>query len=215
MYDYTNVLKSILMNKKWVNNETTYIFTEIKNTEYYYDFNVDAKHETDITFLSCNLYDYVEKLIRSAFDVLDVDEAPIEINLKYFSPNQINSQTLNYGSYNISTKDKLKTLNKFNNIPIHGFIKKDENTDGYEIFKGISDDFNLLIDLAVKKIVFTFETKVKIKGYNSDKIERKNFINSEILNTQMSDFLIRTYEQKFLTPDNQDWALFSRAQIIL
>jgi hypothetical protein len=204
MINYTKILKSILMRNKWVNNETTYTFTSIEYSDSWYTFSVQVKHDRDVSFLFSNLYDYADKLVKSAFDILDIEEVAVDFNLLYFGPNQFNGEKIDYRGYYISEKDKLKTLKRFNEIPFLG-------STGDGLYNGKSNNFYLVIHRNVDAISFTFETEV-----NNDldkKIAEKRLM-TDMINNQMSGFLLNTYEQQFLTPNNDDWAFLTDVKII-
>ena len=211
MTDLSRILKQILARNKWTDRGTNYVFTQIVFDEGIYEFYVNATQSTDITFLALNIFGFCEKLILSAFDVLDIEDAAYDIKLNYSGPNNLDGKKLSYSMYHISDKDKQKTLNKFNGLPLMGATVKDGNVTPY---RGISSDFELDINSSVKSIDFTFYVDFDEEKYGITKNDAQNHIFVDMTNNYMSGFLISQYENKFMTVNDEDWAFLTSITLI-
>lgn len=210
MTDLSKVLKQILSRNKWTDRGTAYFFTQIILNEGIYEFYVNATQSDDISFLASNIYGFCEKLILSAFDVLDIEDAAYDIKLNYSGPNTLSGKKLWYSTYYINNIDKQKTLNKFNNIPIIGAMVINDNVVTY---KGDATDFSLEINPQLKAIDFTFNVNYDSKKYGIDMRDAQNHIFVDMVNNYMSDFLVSLYESKFVTVNDEDWAFLTSVEL--
>jgi hypothetical protein len=175
-----------------------------------YEFYVNATQSEDITFLALNIYGFCEKLILAAFDILDIEDTAYEIKLNFSGPNNLDGKRLTYSMYHVSDKDKQKTLNKFNSLPLIGAIVKDEEIIPY---KGKASDFNLDINSTLKSIDFTFYVDFDKEKYGISKNDAQNHIFVDMTNNYMSGFLLSQYENKFITVNDGDWAFLTSITI--
>jgi hypothetical protein len=210
MTDLSRILKQILSRNKWTDRGTTYVFTQIVFDEGVYEFYVNATQSEDITFLALNIYGFCEKLILAAFDILDIEDTAYEIKLNFSGPNNLDGKKLTFSMYHVSDKDKQKTLNKFNSLPLTGAMVK----DGVVIpYKGKASDFNLDINSTLKSIDFTFYVDFDIEKYGISKNDAQNHVFVEMINNYMSGFLLSQYENKFITVNDGDWAFLTSITI--
>jgi hypothetical protein len=210
MTDLSRILKQILSRNKWTDRGTTYVFTQIVFDEGVYEFYVNATQSEDITFLAFNIYGFCEKLILAAFDILDIEDTAYEIKLNFSGPNNLDGKRLTYSMYHVSDKDKQKTLNKFNSLPLIGAIVKDGEVIPY---KGKASDFNLDINSTLKSIDFTFYVDFDKEKYGISKNDAQNHIFVDMTNNYMSGFLLSQYENKFITVNDGDWAFLTSITI--
>ena len=210
MNNLSRVLKQILSRNKWSDRGTTYFFTQISLNEGIYEFYVNVTQSNDISFLVLNIYGFCEKLILSAFDVLDIEDAAYDIKLNYSGPNNLSGKRLSYSMYNINDKDKEKTLNKFNSLPIIGGLAYKDDVITY---KGEATDFYLDINQQIKSIDFTFKVNYNREKYGIDIRQAQNHIFVDMVNNFMSDFLISLYENKFVTVNDEDWAFLTSVEL--
>jgi len=201
MTNLSRILKQILSRNKWTDRGTTYVFTQIVFNDGVYEFYINANQSDDITFLALNIYGFCEKLILAAFDILDIEE----------TANNLDGKKLSYSMYHVNNKDKQKTLNKFNSLPIIGAVVKDDNVVSY---RASATDFSLDINPVVKSIDFDFNVNFDSKKYGISKNDAQNHVFIDMVDNYMSRFLVSQYENKFMTVNDEDWAFLTSITVI-
>jgi len=113
--------------------------------------------------------------------------------------------------YHVNNKDKQKTLNKFNSLPIIGAVVKDDNVVSY---RASATDFSLDINPVVKSIDFDFNVNFDSKKYGISKNDAQNHVFIDMVDNYMSRFLVSQYENKFMTVNDEDWAFLTSITVI-
>jgi len=211
MTNLSRILKQILSRNKWTDRGTTYVFTQIVFNDGVYEFYINANQSDDITFLALNIYGFCEKLILAAFDILDIEETAYDIKLNFSGPNNLDGKKLSYSMYHVNNKDKQKTLNKFNSLPIIGAVVKDDNVVSY---RASATDFSLDINPVVKSIDFDFNVNFDSEKYGISKNDAQNHVFIDMVDNYMSGFLVSQYESKFMTVNDEDWAFLTSITVI-
>lgn len=212
MTNLSRILKQILSRNKWTERGTTYVFTQIVFNDGVYEFYINATQSDDVTFLALNVYGFCEKLILAAFDILDIEDTAYDMKLNLSGPNNMEGKRLSYMMYRVNDKDKQKTLNKFNSLPIIGaVIKKDKNVVSY---KADATDFSLDINPVIKSIDFNFNVNFDSEKYGISKNDAQNHVFIDMVDNYMSRFLVSQYESKFMTVNDEDWAFLTSITVI-
>lgn len=209
MTDYTRILKNILGKKKWTQGDFVYTFTDIVFHDDYYTFFVDVNQTKDGSFIAWNIYEFIETLTNSAFDILDVENTAIDIKVRYFGKNELDGTNLKLKQIYISQKNTDKLLDVFNGFPIIG------KTPEGKLFKGNATSVSSIVEPTVYSIQFIFNVPYSsVEKYGMTKKEAQDGIMVDVINNAMSKTLLKMFENQFLTSEGQDWALLARVRIV-